>query len=215
MNSLLKIKKSVYFLILCILAGLFAFANKQFLVTDQLFYAELDEQYTTEQIQYILASQNVWWKQMFVYILIPLIIIIRVVYTSFCLYIGNLVQEYHWKFNSLYNISLKADAIFLLSAIFNFYYYGFIHDAQTFEDLGINCLSLLKLVGRANIPEWLILAFNSLNLFELAYIILLILFIKVNFNLNYLKSTLFVIFTYGIGNYLYLTAMTFLYLNFA
>ncbi|GHT40902.1 hypothetical protein FACS189437_07140 [Bacteroidia bacterium] len=215
MNWFLKINNSIYFWFLCIVCGLFAFLTKQFLYTDQLYYATFGEQFTAGQIQKILAIQNESWRQAISYCLIPLIIIIRVLYTSFCLYIGNLVNETHWKFKSVYTISLKADIAFCLSQICNFYYFAFTDNFKTLEDLSINCASLLKLVGKENIPNWLVLAYNSINLFELFYIILLVVFLKISFQLTYLKSIVFVLLTYFIGNYLYIVGMTFVYLNFS
>jgi hypothetical protein len=213
MNYLLKIDKSTYFWILCAVSILFAFANKYFLLTDQLYYSTLNEQFTAEQIQRMLAYQSASWKQFLGYAIIPLIIIIRVLYSSFCLYTGNLVNETHWSFKSLFNISLKADAIFCLNSICNFYYYAFIDNFKTLEDLSVNCASLLKIVGKENIPNWLVLAYNSINVFELFYIVLLVLLIHISFKLSYLKSTVFVVLTYVTGNYFYIVAMTFLYLS--
>jgi hypothetical protein len=214
MNGLLKINNSAYFWTLCILSGLFVFLSKQFLYTDQLYYSAFGEQFTSGQIQKLLTYQNETWRQILGYCLIPLIIIIRVVYTSFCLNVGNLVNETHWKYKSLYNIALKSDIVFLFSQISNFYYYTGSSNYKTIEDLGVNCVSFLKIVGKENIPAWLVLAYNSINLFELIYVILLILFIKNCFHITFGKSTVFVLLTYVIGNYFYIVAMTFLYLSF-
>jgi len=102
-----------------------------------------------------------------------------------------------------------------LSQIFNFYYYAVNGNYKTIEDLSVNCCSLLKLVGIKNIPQWLIFAYNSVNVFELIYIVLLVLYIKSCFQLNLVKSIVFVLLTYCIGNYLYVVGLTFLYLNFS
>ncbi|GHV57680.1 hypothetical protein FACS1894182_07170 [Bacteroidia bacterium] len=213
MNWLLKINNSAYFWGLCIACILFAIAFRYFLYTDQLYYATLGEQFTTNQIQKIIDFQNTTWKQILGYCVIPIVIIIRVLYTSFCLYTGNLINETHWRFHSVYTIALKADIVFCLSQIGNFYYYAFSDDFVALEDLNVHFASLLKVVGKANIPSWLVLAYNSINLFELFYVILLIVLIKVTFRISYVKSTIFVLLTYCIGNYLYVAVMTFLYLN--
>ena len=153
-----------------------------------------------------------FWRQAIGYGIIPLIIIIRVLYTSFCLYVGSLVNESYWQFRSVYTLSLKADIAFCFSQIGNFYYYAISDNFYTVEDLSINFASLLRIVGIDNIPNWLILAYNSINLFELLYVILLIVFLKITFRLSYIKSIVFVLLTYCIGNYLYVAGMTFLYL---
>lgn len=214
MIKFFKINNNIYFWLLCVLGILFAFLSKQFLFTDQLYYYTLSEQFTSEQINKIITYQNETWKQFAGYCLIPLIIIIRVLYTSFCLYIGNLVNESHWKYKTIYTISLKSDIAFTLSSICNFYYYAVSDNFKSIEDLSVNCCSLLKIVGIKNIPSWLIFAYNSINVFELIYIVMLILFIKSCFHLTYVKSTVFVLLTYCIGNYLFVVGLTFLYLNF-
>jgi hypothetical protein len=145
---------------------------------------------------------------------VPIVIIVRVSYTSLCLFIGDLVQEYHWSFKSLFNISLKADAVFILSQICNFYYYALSDNYKVMDDLNVNFLSVLKWTGTENIPEWLVFAYNSINVFELLYIIVLAIFIHASFKFSWLKSVIFMILTYGIGSYLYVVGMTFLYLNF-
>jgi len=215
MNLLFKLNNTVYFWLLCGLSGLFAFLSKQFLYTDQLYYYTLGEQFTSEQIHRIIAYQSATWRQLIGYGLIPIMIIIRVLYTSFCLFIGNLVIESRWKYKPIYTITLKSDIVFTLSQICNFYYYVISGNFKTIEDLDINCFSLLKVVGIKNIPNWLIFAYNSINLFELFYIVLLILFIKSCFHTTLVKSIVFVLLTYCIGNYLYVVGLTFLYLNFS
>ena len=213
MNWLFNINNTFYFWLLCALCCLFAFLSKQFLYTDQLYYYTLSEQFTSEQIQKLITYQNETWRQLLGYALIPFVIIIRVLYTSLCLFIGNLVNESKWKYKTIYTISLKSDIAFTLSSMCNFYYYAISDNFNSIEDLGINCASLLKITGMENIPNWLIFAYNSINLFELFYVVLLILFIKTCFKITYIKSVVFVLLTYCVGNYLYVTGLTFLYLN--
>jgi len=210
-DRLLKINNWNYYFVLCGVYVLFTFAINYFLLTDSLYYSNLSEQYTSQQIQKILDIKNSW--SYIGYFFIPIIIIIRVLYSSFCLFLGDLFQETHWGFKKLFNISLKADVAFCFSIICNFYYYAFSGNYQKIEDLSVNYFSLLSTTGKENIPTWLVFAFNSMNIFELIYIVLLILFIRSTFKISYLKSSVFVLLTYGIGNYLYIVAITFLYLN--
>jgi len=208
---LLKADNWVYYFALCVVCILFTFAFNYFLLTDSLYYSSLSEQYTSEQIQKILDIRNSW--SYIGYFFIPIIIIIRVLYSSFCLFLGDLFQETHWGFKKLFNISLKTDVVFCFSVICNFYYYAFSENYDKIEDLSINHFSLLHTAGKENIPSWLVFAFNSLNIFELFYVFLLIIFIHSLLKISYLKSIVFVLLTYGIGNYLYIVTITFLYLN--
>ena len=211
MTKWLYLNNWAYYLAICGIYTVFAYLTNFFLFTENLYYTSLGEQYTIEQVQQLLNLNKSW--ENIGYLFIPIIVTFRAFYTSFCLYIGDLIEESHWKFKPLFNISLKADIAFCLNSGCNFYYYMLSENHKTIDDLTINCASLLKIVGKENIPNWLILAFNSINAFELLYVVLLIVMLKINFRITYLKSIVFVLLTYGVGNYLYLTAMTFLYLN--
>lgn len=131
------LNKGGYYLFLCIITIIIAYASNHFLATDELYYASYAEQFTIEQIQSIIATANdsVW--HYLGYLLIPIVIIVRVLFTTFCLQIGNLVQEYHT------------------------------------------------------------------------------VFLKIIFQLSFVKSILFVLLTYCAGNYLYIVALTFIHLNFS
>jgi len=210
-QKLLQFNNHLYFWLLCAFSLLFAYLGNRFLFTESLYYSTLNEQYTNEQIRTILNLRNTWVG--ISYLLIPVFIIIRVLFTSFCLFLGDLFQELNWGFKRLFNVALKADAVFVLSAISVFYYYIIFGNYQTMNDLNVHPFSLLAIEGQKSIPNWLVFAFNSMNIFELIYILFLIFFINSMFKISYLKSSVFVLITYGIGNYLYIVAITFLYLN--
>lgn len=210
-DLLLSLNKYSFFIVLCLISCVFSWLTNYFL-TEIVVYNVLSEQYSIEQIQKISNSLKSW--QYLAYVLIPVIIIIRILYTSFCLYAGSLFQEYKWGFKKIFNISLKADFIFILSQIVNFYYYLLLKDAHTLNAVNTNCLSILNWVGQENVPKWLVSALNSASVFELLYIILLVTLIHKSFKQKIVKTTVFVLLTYGVGTYLYIATMTFLYLNY-
>lgn len=214
MQWLLSINRWKYFWFLSLTIILFSVASNYFLQTEELYYSSYAEQLTIGQIQDLIARSNnsVW--QLLGYLILPIVVIVRVLFTSFCLQVGNLVQEYHWNYRQLFNISLKADIVYLFSLIGNFYFYAFFQPPKNIQDLGVNFLSVLKIKGIANAQNWLVLAYNSMNLFELLYVALLIFLIKACFQISCLKATVFVLLTYCMGNYLYIAGMTFIYLNY-
>ena len=212
MNKLLQLNKQYYFWFLCALSLLFAFLGDRFLFTESLYYSTLNEQYTNEQIRMMLNLKDKWIG--ITYLFIPVFIILRVLYTSFCLFLGDLFRETHWGYKRLFNIALKADIVFILSAICVFYYYLIVGDYKTTHELNIHPFSLLAVTGQENIPGWLVFAYNSINVFELIYLVLLSLLIHVSTQTGFVKSLIFSLLTYGVGNYLYIVAITFLYLNY-
>jgi len=208
---LLQIKNGWYYLFLILMSAVFLFFSNFFL-TEILVYNVLSEQYTTAQIQQFIGTTKQW--QWFGYLLIPFIVIIRTWYTAFCLYVGSLFQEYDWEWKKVFNIALKADIVFLFAMVVRFYYYVFINEPQTMEDMNVCFVSLLALVGYENTPAWLVSAYNSMSLFEVLYIALLTVLVSKVFGRKWYLSLVFVLCTYGLGTYLYVAGMTFLYLNF-
>jgi len=213
MNKLLQFNNHRYFLLLCACGLLFGFLGNRFLFTDSLFYSTLNEQYTNEQIKMILNLRNKWIG--FSYLLIPVLIFIRILYTSFCLFLGDLFQETKWGYKCMYNVALKADAVFVFSSIAVFYYFLIFGNYTTTSDLSVHPFSLLAITGQENIPSWLVFAYNSVNVFEGIYLIFLSLLIHFSTQTGFIKALIFSLMTYGVGNYLYIITITFIYLNFS
>ena len=213
MNKLLQYNKQYYFWLLCTCSLLFAFLGEHFLFSESLFYSTLNEQFTNEQIKLLFNLREKWIG--ITYLLIPVFIIIRILYTSFCLFIGDLFQETQWGYKRMFNIALKADAVFIVSTIAIFYYFLIWGDIKTTHDLNIHPFSLLAVTGQENVPDWLVFAYNSINVFELIYLIFLMLLIHASTQTGYIKALIFSLLTYGVGNYLYIVAITFIYLNYS
>jgi hypothetical protein len=213
MNKLLKLNNHLYFWLLCVCSLFFAYLGDRFLFTESLFYSTLNEQFTNEQINILLNLREKWIG--ISYLLIPVFLIIRILYISFCLFLGDLFQETRWGYKRMFNIALKSDIVFVLSAISVFYYYLIFGNYSTTTDLSIHPFSLLAATGQENIPGWLVFAYNSINVFELIYLVFLTFLIHFSAQTGYIKALIFSLLTYGVGNYLYVIAITFLYLNFS
>jgi len=213
MKKLLQFNNQLYFWLLCAFSILFAFLGNHFFYTDTLYYSSLNEQFTNEQIRAMLNLRDKW--TVISYFFIPVFITIRILYASFCLFLGDLFQESHWGFKRLFNIALKADVVFVISAISVFYYYLVFGEYQTINDLKVHPFSLLAITGQESIPNWMVFAYNSINVFELIYLVFLTILIHASTQTGYIKAFIFSVLTYGIGNYLYVVSLTFLYLNFS
>jgi len=213
MEKLLRYNNQHYFWLLCACSLLFAYLGNRFLYTDSLYYSTLSEQFTNEQIRLMLNFRDKW--TLISYLFIPIFIIIRILYTSFCLYLGDLFRESQWGFKRMFNIALKADIVFVLGAISVFYYHLIFGKYQTMNDLNVHPFSLLAVIGQENVPGWLIFAYNSINVFELIYLVFLALLIHASTQIGYIKASIFSLLTYEIGNYLYVVSITFIYLNFS
>lgn len=139
---------------------------------DNLLYNSLSEQLTSQQIENFMNLQKKW--QWIGYVFIPVFLLIKTTIIATILYIGLFFPNKDLKFKNLWNIALKAEFIFLLVPIFKIVWFYFFQTNYTLEDIQYSYpLSALNIVGHKDLETWFLYPFQTLNLFELAYIIYL------------------------------------------
>ncbi len=105
---------------------------------------------------------------------IPIFLLIKTTIIATILYIGLFFSNKDLKFKNLWDIVLKAEFIFLLIPIFKIIWFYFFQPNYNLEDIqNFYPLCALNIVGYKNLETWFLYPFQTLNLFELAYIIYL------------------------------------------
>ncbi|TDO96097.1 hypothetical protein [Flavobacterium sp. 245] len=139
---------------------------------DDLFYNSLSEQLTFQQVENLLSFQKKWeWVG---YVFIPVFLLIKTSIIATILYIGLFFSQKDLKFRNLWDIVLKAEFIFLLVPVFKIIWFTFFQTNYTLEYVQyFYPLSALNIVGYKELETWFIYPFQTLNLFELAYIVYL------------------------------------------
>lgn len=143
---------------------------------DLLQIKEASKTLTKTQINKILAqgSDNEYLN----FIIIPISILIKIFTVSFVVYIGTFLFNLKLSFKKLLLIVIKLEYIFLLPILFEIIYFKFINTSATLEDIQyFYPLSALNIVGYKGLEAWFIYPLQVLNLFELAYWLLLSYFI--------------------------------------
>ncbi|MEO8255160.1 MAG: hypothetical protein ABI554_12330 [Flavobacterium sp.] len=160
------------FLILSIASILISEIFKKVIHFDDLVYNSLSEQLTSQQVEKFLGFQKKWeWVG---YVFIPFFLLIKTTIITTILYIGLFFFDKDLRFTNLWNIVLKAEFIFLLVPVFKiiwFYYFQTNYNLQDVQNF--YPLSALNIVGYNDLETWFVYPFQTLNLFELAYIIYL------------------------------------------
>jgi hypothetical protein len=107
-------------------------------------------------------------------VFIPIFLLIKTTIIATILYIGLFFSNKDLKFKNLWDIVLKAEFIFLLIPIFKIIWFYFFQPNYNLEDIqNFYPLCALNIVGYKNLETWFLYPFQTLNLFELAYIIYL------------------------------------------
>ena len=150
---------------------------KELLKLDQLTYNKLTETLSFNQVEKILQFQkkiNNW-----LYLVLPLLMIFKIFLISSVLYIGTFFySKAKVTFKQLLNAVIKAEFVFLGVGVLKIIWFYFFQTNYTLEDLQyFYPLSALNIVGYKGLESWFIYPLQVLNLFELAYWLLLAYFI--------------------------------------
>ncbi len=150
---------------------------KELLKLDQLTYNKLTETLSFNQVEKILQFQkkiNNW-----LYLVLPLLMIFKIFLISSVLYIGTFFySKAKVTFKQLLNAVIKAEFVFLGVGVLKIIWFYFFQTNYTLEDLQyFYPLSALNIVGYKGLESWFIYPLQVLNLFELAYCLLLSYFV--------------------------------------
>lgn len=182
---------------------------------DKLLYNTIAEKFTTQQLNHFFEFQNKWkWIS---YIFFPIYIVIKTSIIATVLYVGTyffIQKEVGYK--SLWNIVIKAEFIFLLVATTKIIWFYFFQTKYDLEDIQyFYPLSALNIVGYRGLETWFIYPFQTLNLFELTYWLILAYFIGKETDTNMDKGLKIVAYSYIPALLLWVTTVMFFTLNYS
>jgi len=119
-------------------------------------------------------------------------------------------------FNQLWHITIKSEFLFLFVSIFKIIWFYYFQTTYTLEDIQyFYPLSALNIVGYKGLEAWLIYPFQVLNLFELAYWLILAYFIGKITETNMDRGLKIVASSYGSALLLWVVVIMFFTLNYS
>jgi hypothetical protein len=188
------------------------FTNKIIDYND-LLYNSLAKQLTNQQVYDFFEFQNKW--QWLGYLIIPLIVLIKTSLLASILYIGTfLLSKKPITFKQLWSFVITAEFVFLLVPLFKIIWFYFFQTNYNLEDIQyFYPLSALNIVGYKGLEPWLIYPFQVLNLFELAYWLILAYFIGKITETNMDRGLKIVASSYGSALLLWIVVIMFFTLN--
>lgn len=187
---------------------------KQIIGFDKLMYNTLSDQFTIRQVEMFLEFKKKWeWVS---YLFLPVLLFIKTSIITTVLYIGLFFSNKDLKFNTILNIVLKAEFIFLLVPVFKIIWFYFFQTHYTLEDIQyFYPLSALNITGYKGLEVWFVYPFQVLNLFELFYVIYLGYEIGKLTNTNTDYGLKIIAFSYIPSLFLWVATVMFFTLNYA
>lgn len=181
----------------------------------ELYYNSLAEQLTNKQITKIFEFQDKW--QWIVYVFVPIMLLIKTSLIASILYIGSyFFSKIPVSFKQLWSIVVKAEFMFLLVPVFKIIWFYYFRTNCKLEDIQyFYPLSALNIVGYKGLEAWFIYPFQTLNLFELAYWLILAYYIGKATQTNMDKGLKIVAYSYGPALLLWVVTIMFITLNYS
>ena len=203
------------FLFLTILTILITEITKSVLNLDKLIYSSLSEQLTTQQIEDFLNLQNKW--QWLGYFFAPVMLLIKTTLITSVIYVGTFFfSKKEAQYKILWDIVIKAEFIFLLVPFFKIIWFYFFQTNYELEDFQyFYPLSAINIVGYQGLEAWFIYPFQVLNLFELAYWLILAFYIGKATKTNMDNGLKIVASSYGLALFLWVAVSMFFTLNYS
>lgn len=211
-------KLNVYLFII-ILFSYFALllVSNSYLGIESKIFDFLSKDYPSAVVQDYIESQKKWWWVP--YAVTPLVIGIKLLLVAFCLNFIKLLDIPSLekvKFSDFIFWALIAEVVFIIAGFYKFVNFYWINADYTLEDLQTYFpISLLNLKEHISEEKWLAYPLQLVNLFELAYWIILAMGIKElsNETISYQKSFGLVALTYGVGLLFWVGVVSFVILN--
>lgn len=180
-----------------------------------LLYNSLSDKLTHKQIQYFFEFQDNW--QWVSYVFVPILLLIKISLIANTLYIGTFFfSKIPVTFKQLWAIVINAEFVFLLVPIFKIvWFYSFQTDYKLEDIQYFYPLSALNIVGYKDLEPWFVYPFQTFNLFELAYWLILAHYIG-----NATKTTMdqglkILAYSYGSALLLWVVTIMFFTLNYS
>lgn len=191
-------KGGIALLCLVVLTLLIYYAiNSLYIEDNNIFYNTYGSQLDQIRINEMLkqAIKGKWIG----YLIIPVVILIRISFTSVCIFLGCFLADLKVKFNELFKIAILADFVFIISGVIKLFFLIFFVRVNTLDDLQVQPLSLLSLLDKDTLDIFYIYPLSVINVFEALYVLVLVWLISDFIGHSFLKSFKTIATSYGVG----------------
>ncbi len=212
MYRIIVFQNKFYLLFILLTYIALSILSNRLFVTDSFLFQIYNGVMTLSQIREAIAFVRKWeWCIISFNISI---IFLKIFCVAVCIYLGLFFfsnQNNAYKIS--FNVTLKAEIIFVIYSIVRLLWYKIIRIPESMEEMQVMPLSLMQFFDPITIEPWLIYPLNTLNIFEVLYILMLSALMAVAIQTKFRKAFELVFVSYGAGLLLLMVAQMFLILN--
>lgn len=211
-KELLSQKKFYYFLVLSIFLVGLSFAIQFSFYNETIFYNTYAEQLTMERTQKMYETGKQW--QWISYLLIPIVLFVKVLYNTFWVTTGSLLNDDRIRVKDNYNICLKTEFVFVLMLLVKFIWLLFFKPVNNLNDLGFVPGSLINFCDVDKIPKWLIYPLQTINIWEVLFCIAGTSMYSIHYDVSKAKALQSFCIPYLTGLFIWVLVIVFITLQF-
>lgn len=179
--------------------------------SETTYFQTFGDQFEEKRIALMFKISQEW--QWFGYVFIPIVIFVRIGFTSICLYTGCFLTNLKIRFKDLFRIVLLADFVFVLAGIAKLVILIFFKEVSRLDDLQFQPLSLIELLNKESIDKLFFYPLSLINVFELLYWLALAWLLMGLGEKPFGSSLKTVVSSYGVGLALWVLFVMFLTVN--
>lgn len=197
------------FFLICLISVLLSVVSNFFLYTDDLFFNHFANRLSVEKIDALLNNRDdLWWLG---YLLKPVELFMRSMLIGFCLMTALFFFNIKIDFTNILKIVLLAEVVPLISELIKVLWFTLFQTSYTLTDVQyFTPISVTNLIYKENLEVWMIYPLQLINVFEVAYWLLLAYGLCSITKERYSKMLGLVASSYGVGLLLWVVFVVFL-----
>lgn len=212
-EEILGLKIGQYFIAVTIFMASLILCIQYFFYIDGVVYNIYNEQLSIQRIEDFIGNQKKY--QWLAYIFIPVTLIVKILYNTFWITTGSLLNNERSSFIPNYNICLKAEYVFVLMLIVKFSCLVIYKPVNTLYDLAFIPGSLANLLPTTTTPQWYQYPLQTANIWEVLYCFVGTSMYSIQHNVNKSKAAALFCIPYLIGLVIWVLIVVFITLQFS
>ena len=195
---------------ICLLSLFSTWYLQNKVLTDEVYYNSLADRLTADRIDSVIHTQHRFG--LLSYLMVPVGLLIRIIFGSFCLFTGLQFTAHTLPFNTVFRIALFAEIAFSANTLLRLFLLSFFKEINTFQELqSFAPLSIFSLMNASAVPAYLQYSLQTLNLFEGMYCLLLAAGLCFFLKQPLHKTVGLVLTSYGLGLLCWMVCIVFLH----
>lgn len=203
---------TILLIILIVIYFLLTYLSESWIFNKDFFYRSLSTEFPLTSLEGVMETKQMyWWAS---YLIQIVMVLCKVLFAALCIFIGVVLADIKFSFKDLFRSVILAEFVFIIAQSIYLANLYINRTDLTFENAANYFpLSALSFLGVETVVQWLHYPLQTLNLFEVVYILCISWLLSKQWKPNFVESLNIVIPSYGLGLLVWIVLVVFLTLQ--